>query len=118
MESKKEAKCLLKVGKGLKHFPVWDCKDIGRISLAKNDIEAIKETFQCSSLCVLLLFEKSNLKSISACFFKELRYLVVLDLSQTQIKTLPRSIEKLNRLKFLNLSGTKTEKLPESLSGL
>lgn len=117
-ESHKEAKCLLKPGEDLKHLPVGDCKDARRISLAKNDIEAINETMECSSLRILLLFENSKLKSISSSFFKELRHLAVLDLSRTQIKSLPSSVGNLQRLKFLNLSGTKIEKLPKFLSGL
>lgn len=117
-ESQVETKCLIKPGKELKEIPSIECLGVRRISLVKNDISKISDAIQCPHLRTLLLWNNMDLKSISASFFHNLRYLAVLDLSQTSIKSLPRSICNLTHLKFLNLSRTEILKLPRSLSGL
>lgn len=118
LESSKESKCLLEPGKELKAVPMDKCKGVRRISLIKNEISAISEAIPCSGLRTLLLWNNTKLKSIPESFFDNLRYLVVLDLSQTCIESLPKSIENVKHLKLLNLSETKIRMLPESLSGL
>ncbi|GJN32310.1 hypothetical protein PR202_gb20808 [Eleusine coracana subsp. coracana] len=47
--------------------------------------------------------------------FKGLKYLQVLDLSGTEIKYIPRTLESLIHLRMLNLSLTRIKELPESI---
>lgn len=118
LESSKESKCLLEPGKELKAVPMDKCKGVRRISLIKNEIAEITEAIPCPGLRTLLLWNNTQLKSIPESFSDNLRYLVVLDLSQTCIESLPKSIENVKHLKLLNLSETKIQMLPESLSGV
>lgn len=115
-ESHKQTKCLLKTGKEIKEFPVGECVGLRRISLIKNDISTINEAIQCPGLRTLLLWNNIRLRSISASFLTNVRYLAVLDLSQTSIDSLPESVGNLKHLRFLNLSQTKIQKLPKSLT--
>lgn len=117
LESTQESKCLLEPGKELTEMPMDKCKGVRRISLIKNKIPTIS-ALPCPGLRTLLLWNNAELKSIPEKFFDNLKYLVVLDLSQTCIESLPTSIENAKHLKLLNLSQTKIRKLPESLSGL
>lgn len=116
-ESLKQTKCLLEPGGHFQELSVEKCRGSRRISLMKNDISSI-EDIQCPGLRTLLLSDNSNLKSISASVFNNLRYLTVLDLSRTSIKSFTISAGNLIHLKFLNLSRTKITRLPKSLSGL
>eukprot|EP00253_Pinus_taeda_P001196 PITA_01196 len=120
LESSKESKCLLEPGKELKEVPMDKCKGVRRISLIKNEISKISDQtpLPCSGLRTLLLWNNTELKLIPEKFFDNLKYLVVLDLSQTCIESLPTSIGNAKHLKLLNLSETKIKELPESLSGL
>lgn len=120
LESSKESKCLLEPGKELKEVPMDKCKGVRRISLIKNEISKISDQtpLPCSGLRTLLLWNNTELKLIPEKFFDNLKYLVVLDLSQTCIDELPTSIGNAKHLKLLNLSETKIKELPESLSGL
>lgn len=117
-EFHKRTKCLIKPGEKIKEFPVGDCVGLRRISLVKNDISTINEAIQCPGLRTLLLWNTTSLESISASFFNNLKYLAVLDLSETSIHLLPESIGHLQHLTFLNLSRTKIKKLPKSFRNL
>lgn len=120
LESHKETKSLLKPGQELKEVPVdHECSGIRRISLIKNNIPSIMEPIPaCGGLRSLLLCNNTKLTSISDSFFDSLKYLVVLDLSQTSIELLPASMGNLRHLKLLNLSGTNIKMLPKCLRGL
>lgn len=120
LESSQESKCLLEPGKELKEVPMGKCKGVRRISLIKNEISTISDQapLPCPGLRTLLLWKNAKLKSIPEKFFDNLKYLVVLDLSETCIDSLPTSIKNAKHLKLLNLSQTKIRNLPESLSGL
>lgn len=117
-ESQKQTKCLLKPGKEIKEFPVNECVGLRRISLIKNDISQMNKVIQCPGLRTLLLWNNTHLTSISASFLTNVKYLAVLDLSQTSIESLPESVQNLKHLRFLNLSQTKIKKLPESLTSV
>jgi len=113
-----QTKCLLKPGGQLERIPAEQCQGLRRISLMKNEISTIENGIRCPGLRSLLLSHNYSLESISASFFHNMRYLRVLDLSETSITSLPDSIGNLRLLKYLNLSGTHIQKLPESLSDL
>lgn len=59
----------------------------------------------------------SNLASVPATIF-ELTSLETLDLRNNPLQFLPRDIRKLQSLRVLNLSGTNIEELPEEISQL
>lgn len=117
-ESRAGTKCLLRPGEKLEKFPANECVGVRRISLVKNNIKIIEDGIQCPQLRTLLLWNNIPLKSISTSFFDKLTCLAALDLSQTSVESLPRSISKLRHLKLLNLSRTNIVKLPSCLSGL
>ena len=100
----------------LNELPLSECVDLHRISLIKNSISTINGTLQCLGLRTLLLWNNTHLRSISASFLTNVKYLAVLDLSQTSIASLPESVGNLKHLRFLNLSQTEIEKLPKSLA--
>ncbi|GLJ24213.1 hypothetical protein SUGI_0461680 [Cryptomeria japonica] len=117
-ESQIQTRCLFQAGKNVEKFPVEKCHSLRRISLSKNKITSIDKTIRSPRLLTLLLWKNLHLKSICEDFFKKMRHLSVLDLSQTSIKSLPKSIAKLKHLRFLNLSRTGIEKIPRCFSGL
>ena len=100
----------------LNELPLSECVDLRRISLIKNSISTINGTLQCPGLRTLFLWNNTHLRSISASFLTNVKYLAVLDLSQTSIASLPKSVGNLKHLRFLNLSQTEIEKLPKSLA--
>lgn len=113
-----QTKCLVKPGGQLQRIAAEDCQGLRRISLMKNEISTINNGIGCPGLRSLLLSHNDRLTSISASFFDNMRYLSVLDLSLTGIKSLPHSIGNLKLLKYLNISGTPITELPKSLSRL
>lgn len=116
-ESHKKTKCLLKPGQNLEKFPEGQL-GLRRISLIANNISKITEPIKCPRLRTLFLCNNVRLESISPSFFNDMKYLAVLDLSGTFIKSLPETVKHLNHLKLLNLSQTEIEKLPKSLAEL
>lgn len=66
----------------------------------------------CPNLVTLILRANRGLKQIPEAFLFNLSSLKVLDLSQTQLKSLPVSLWQLTQLEFLNLSDTKIAELP------
>ncbi|GLJ39101.1 hypothetical protein SUGI_0797070 [Cryptomeria japonica] len=118
LESQKQTKCLYQAGRNLKEFPVEKCRGLRRISLIKNEITTVNKSIPSPGLRTLLLWKNLKLKSISRRFLSKLRRFRVLDVSQTAIGSLPRSIAKLTHLKLLNLSRTEIKKLPNCLSAL
>ncbi|GLJ15336.1 hypothetical protein SUGI_0251500 [Cryptomeria japonica] len=111
-------RCLFQTGINLEKIPLENCQGQRRISLIKNKIAALDKPIHSPRLLTLLLWNNLPLKSICEQFFNRLKHLCVLDLSQTSIKSLPKSIAKLTHLRFLNLSRTYIKKLPRCLSGL
>lgn len=89
-----------------------------RLFLAKKDIDerAIMERPPFSLKLVRTLSLSYNNKiggNIPAMFFKSMRVLRVLDLSHTNICTLPACVREMKLLKVLNLRDTQIKKLPE-----
>ncbi|GLJ52330.1 hypothetical protein SUGI_1113020 [Cryptomeria japonica] len=94
-----------------------------RLFLAKKDIDehAISKRPSVSLSLVRTLSLSSNTKiggRIPAMLFSGMRVLRVLDLSHTNISTLPACIGKMKILKVLNLRNTKIKKLPECVRRL
>ena len=113
-ETHKKTKFFSKPGNELKEFPVGESVGLHRISLIKNNISTILQPINCRGLCTLLLCNNVSIEQISPSFFYDMKYLAVLDLSDTSIKLLPETIGHLKHINLLNLSQTKIEKPPVS----
>lgn len=115
-----EENCLLRAGKRLEHFPYTEIKEgCKRISLYGNNITSLPSTeLICPNLVTLILTGNKGLKEVPEVFLLNLISLKVLDLSQTDIELLPRSLWQLSQLRSLNLSYTKIKELPQSVSNL
>ena len=88
------------------------------ISLMSNKISELPEWPQWQNLQTLLLSGCSNLKQIPRGFFESMSLLTVLDLSETEIESLPAEIGLVNNLRYLNLKGTRLKLLPKELGKL
>ncbi|XXG70469.1 hypothetical protein AAC387_Pa06g3224 [Persea americana] len=128
-------------GKQLKEFPTELPEDALRISLMLNDIKILSGEPHCQHLLTLLL-QYNPLQKISPdSYFNHMCSLRVLNLSFTDIKSLPNSIsylknlralilklckglkevpslEKLGELRVLDLSGTKIQELPSGVEAM
>ncbi|GLJ34972.1 hypothetical protein SUGI_0703870 [Cryptomeria japonica] len=98
-----------------------DFRSARRILLRKKEIEnkdIVKgRASRPKSLRTLSLYE-TPIEIIEKKFVSPMRLLRVLDLSKTQISTLPPCVGKLKILKLLNLSRTGTKKVPECVRSL
>ncbi|XP_057871461.2 disease resistance protein RPM1 [Cryptomeria japonica] len=96
-------------------FAVEDVTSVKRILLAKQEIDdMVMEHSRVScprSLRTLLLY-KNLIERIEINFFSPMRLLRVLDLSESNISTLPDFVGKLKLLRLLNLSSTKIKEIP------
>ena len=92
----------------MQSFSFRECKDAGTISLFIDTSisTSIDVVLDCPHLKILLLCE-NKFTLISEKNFKNLKYLTMLDLSGTMIK----SAENLKRVKFHNLSRTVIKKV-------
>ncbi|GLJ19199.1 hypothetical protein SUGI_0344910 [Cryptomeria japonica] len=90
--------------------------DAKRILLAKKGITQSRSS--CPRSLRTLSFYKNPIEIFEANFFNPMRLLRVLDLSGTNISTLPQSIGKLKVLKLLNLSETNIEEVPICVKSL
>ncbi|XXG59708.1 hypothetical protein AAC387_Pa04g1743 [Persea americana] len=88
-------------------------EDTKRISLVDNNINRLSGQPMCPELSTLLLQENKRLQKISNSFFENMQGLRVLDLSYSSIKSLPKSVSKLEHLRVLRLYCCEDlEKLP------
>lgn len=112
--------CLLRAGQTLQHFPEIEIKqDWKRISVYGNDIESLPEReLRCSEIVSLILTGNRRLREVPEAFLHNLTSLRVLDLSETQIESLPTTLWQLKQLAFLNLSSTEIEEIPEGIGNL
>ncbi|XP_077221993.1 disease resistance protein At4g27190-like [Tasmannia lanceolata] len=97
-------KFLVKAGMGLKEAPkenMWE--GVARVSLMVNDIKRLPTRPNCPTL-VSLFLQKNLLGTIPSSFFELMPILGVLDLSDTNIESLPISFSSLVNLRILNLS--------------
>ncbi|KAJ8628500.1 hypothetical protein MRB53_021807 [Persea americana] len=129
---------VIHVGLQLKDFPTELPEDAMRISLMHNDIKVLSGPPNCQHLLTLLL-QENPLQEISPdSYFNHTCSLRVLNLSSTNIKSLPNSVsnlknlralilnwcsdleevpslEELGELRVLDLTGTKIQELPSGV---
>ncbi|GLT32385.1 hypothetical protein SLA2020_070560 [Shorea laevis] len=113
---------MVKAGMRLTEIPnedEWN-GDLNKVSLMKNEISYIPQNMspKCLMLSTLILEGNEGLRQISECFFTNMPLLKFLDLSRTGIEVLPNSICNLEYLTALILCGCKSLKRMPSLSKL
>ncbi|XP_077231544.1 putative disease resistance protein At4g27220 [Tasmannia lanceolata] len=103
--SRKEHGFLVNVGLELTEWPenLDECK---RLSLMGTSIGMLPELPNCPRLSTLLLQQMNGWEEIPNNFFEGMKVLVVLDLSDTMISSLPPSLPYLKNLKTLCLDGS------------
>ncbi|KAL5698096.1 hypothetical protein ACHQM5_029175 [Ranunculus cassubicifolius] len=115
----KKSKILVEANVGLIQAPsIESWEDAERISLMENEIEELTGAPKCPHLVTLMLQGNSQLSVIPDDFFQYMPILRVLDLSEAEIKVLPKSIGDLHQLQFLNLYDTEIRTCPEELGNL
>ncbi|XP_077214013.1 putative disease resistance protein At4g27220 [Tasmannia lanceolata] len=102
--SRTEHGFLVKVGVELTEWPenLDECK---RLSLMGTSMGVLPEPPNCPRLSTLLLQQMNGLEEIPNIFIEGMKALVVLDLSNTEISSLPPSLPYLENLKTLCLDG-------------
>ncbi|KAG5223842.1 disease resistance protein [Salix suchowensis] len=101
------SRAIVKDGAQLKELPdaeEWSEK-LTRVSLMHNQIEKIssRHSPRCPNLSILFLCDNEELRFIADSFFEQLHGLKVLDLSRTNIDSLPDSVSDLEGLTSLLL---------------
>ncbi|KAF3573629.1 hypothetical protein F2Q69_00063487 [Brassica cretica] len=120
LEKHKES-YIVRAGVGLNEVPkVQNWQLVTRMSLVNNKIKEIHESHhECPNLTTLLLQNNRCLVSISGEFFRSMPRLVVLDLSwNVELKALPEQISELVSLRYLDLSESNIVRLPVGLQKL
>ncbi|XP_044473466.1 disease resistance protein At4g27190-like [Mangifera indica] len=131
---------LVKAGISLNEWPERDTfEDLMCISLMLNDIKEAPDAIECPKLQSLLLQQNSRLV-VPNNFFQGMNHLGVLDLSETQLSSLPKSLSflvnlrtlylnycklgdlsiigDLSKLEILSLSGSNVREIPISFNRL
>ncbi|GKV46897.1 hypothetical protein SLEP1_g53856 [Rubroshorea leprosula] len=113
---------MVKAGMRLEEIPdedEWN-EDLDKVSLMKNEISHIPKNMspKCLMLSTLILEGNYGLRQISEWFFANMPLLKFLDLSNTGIEVLPNSICNLEYLTTLILCGCRSLKCMPSLSKL
>ncbi|XP_039140862.1 probable disease resistance protein At4g27220 [Dioscorea cayenensis subsp. rotundata] len=94
----------VRAGQGLTEWPRTTESEMRRLSLMNTDIKDLPpDPMQYPKLEMLILRLNKRLSSIPEMFFQHMGSLMVLDLSQTGIKSLPESFSCLINLRALNL---------------
>ncbi|XP_039140861.1 probable disease resistance protein At4g27220 isoform X2 [Dioscorea cayenensis subsp. rotundata] len=109
-----------RAGQGLKEWPVEsEMRNCRRLSLMGNDIKDLRpDPMQYPKLEMLILRDNRRLSSIPEMFFQHMGSLMVLDLSYTDIKSLPNSLSCLTNLRALNLRGCRALEDISHINGL
>ncbi|KAF7112105.1 hypothetical protein CFC21_112039 [Triticum aestivum] len=84
----------------------------------ENSLEDPISVKQQMSLRSLMLFNSPNVRVIDNLLLESATCLRVLDLSNTAIEALPKSVGTLRHLRYLNLDGTQLSDLPSSVGFL
>ncbi|KAK1265514.1 Disease resistance protein RPS5 [Acorus gramineus] len=111
----KKYRFLVRAGIGLCEAPdPGEWRGTRRISLMHNVIKDLPSTIpDSSSLSTLLIQGNFHLSQISNGFFQSMTNLRVLDMSNTEIKSLPKELGRLTRLRHLYLNNTFHRAIPE-----
>ncbi|GKV27451.1 hypothetical protein SLEP1_g36623 [Rubroshorea leprosula] len=122
IRSTRPCRFMVKAGMRLTKIPdedEWN-EDLDKVSLMKNEISDIPENMspKCLMLSTLILEGNKGLRQISECFFANMPQLKFLDLSRTGIEVLPNSICNLEYLTALILCGCQLLERMPSLSKL
>ncbi|KAJ4718313.1 NBS-LRR type disease resistance protein, partial [Melia azedarach] len=117
---KEKENFLVRAGAGLTEVPeIERWTGVRRISLMQNKIEDLSFTPICPDLQTLLLQDNIRLTKIGSSFFQFMSSLKVLNLSNNfNLTELPSGISKLVSLQHLDLSKTQIEALPKELEAL
>ncbi|XP_059070094.1 putative disease resistance protein At1g63350 [Cryptomeria japonica] len=108
---------LFHAGQSLKEFPMSASATSVRISLVHNYIKLLPGTFDYMKLEALLL-SWNTVEVVPEGFLEKLNMLKVLDLSNTPITFLPKSIHQLKHLLYLLLSNTREKFISCDISQL
>jgi disease resistance protein RPS2 len=111
----KQKNYLCRAGLQLKVFPGSPPQDCKKMSLHRNQIASVPEDFPCTQLVILILSKNPLTRNVQGNFLNNLTSLRVLDLSNTQIESVPTS---LTQLRYLDLSNTQIESVPTSFTKL
>ncbi|KAM0949755.1 putative P-loop containing nucleoside triphosphate hydrolase, leucine-rich repeat domain superfamily [Dioscorea sansibarensis] len=111
---------MVKAGLRLKESPKEEewVESLERVSLMRNDIKAFQGQPNCPQLSTLLLDHGSCSVTFSDTFFRHMHNLRVLNLSETKIESLPDSLSDLMNLHALILTGCSRLKYLPSLANL
>ncbi|RWR71981.1 putative disease resistance protein [Cinnamomum micranthum f. kanehirae] len=111
---------LVKTGKHVKHPPdEKEWMQSQKISLMGCSLGWLSERLNCSTLSTLLLQDNDQLTMIPDPFFECMHSLCILDLSRTQIKSLPSSLWNVVNLRGLYLKNCRElEELPSQVGAL
>jgi len=112
-EQQKNSLC--RAGLQLEDFPRTQTRDWKRMSLHRNQIESVPENFPYTQLLSLILSKNPLTYKVGGRFLTNLTALRVLDLSNTQIETVPTSF---SQLEFLKLRCTCIRELPREIGNL
>ncbi|KAH7660234.1 P-loop containing nucleoside triphosphate hydrolase protein [Dioscorea alata] len=112
----------VRAGQGLEEWPRTiesEMQNCRQLSLMDNDIEDLPpDPMQYPKLEMLILRHNIRLSSIPEMFFLHMGSLMVLDLSRTDIESLPESFSCLTNLRVLNLVGCFSLKDIAHINGL
>ncbi|KAJ0980297.1 hypothetical protein J5N97_008552 [Dioscorea zingiberensis] len=103
--TREQPRFMVKAGLLLKESPKEEewAESLERVSLMNNEIETLHGQPNCPQLLTLFLRENCTLNNISETFFKHMHNLRVLDLSYTDIESLPDALSDLTNLHELIL---------------
>ncbi|KAL8193966.1 hypothetical protein R6Q57_026208 [Mikania cordata] len=96
----------------LNQLPSEWMENVEWVSAMDNSIRSVPDYANCHKLSTLLLQRNPLSEKIPLSFFTQMQHLKVLDLSKTNIESLPESVSTLCSLRALLLSFSKLKEIP------